>query len=80
MNSSTRLRLAKEARTFFSLAPTGGEGRGEGAARAAVRRVVEILARLPSRREPRRVTPPPDRPLTLTLSSDGGEGTEMLRP
>ena len=61
-------------RALFSLAPTGGEGRGEGAARAADSCTSKSTASR-SARTNGHVPYSAARPLTLTLSPDGGEGT-----
>ncbi len=61
-------------RCLFSLSPIGGVGRGEGANRAADRGRLEV--RPPSdRNESVALSPTSARPLTLTLSPNGGEGT-----
>ncbi len=61
---------------LFSLAPTGGEGRGEGVTRAAAMRAQESNpAHLAAFQAIRLRSEFVSDPLTLTLSPDGGEGT-----
>ena len=62
MNSAEQPEPLLRTTAFFSLSPIGGEGRGEGARRLNARRVRPDSAA---------------RPLTLTLSPDGGEGIRL---
>ena len=71
--SKGQSRLAA-GRAFLSLSPTGGEGRGEGVARAADSCTSKSTASR-SARTTGRVPCSAARPLTLALSPDGGEGT-----
>ena len=67
---------ARSVHRPFSLSPTGVEGWGEGEARAKLRntpRTPHVHAPLESESP----ASPPTRPLTLTLSPDGGEGTRV---
>jgi hypothetical protein len=65
---------------FFSLSPTGGEGWGEGAKRSASQRMSTFKTRPGSLGKPGRASCSSARPLTLTLSPDGGEGIRLWIP
>ncbi len=75
--SHKTVQKAEDTERLCSLAPIGGEGRGEGVGRPADRADVKVSASLPSRNKSESPLNSVARPLTLTLSPDGGEGIRV---
>ncbi len=69
------VRARTKLRTRFSLAPIGGEGRGEGAGLRKHGGAWKSGINLAAQHETAAASTPHGRPLTLALSPDGGEGT-----
>ncbi len=68
-------RTRTKANRLFSLAPIGGEGRGEGAGRPASQSASEFNVTASGPKQSAASFCSSARPLTLTLSPGGGEGT-----